>query len=52
MHSLDIRKRLAIIVLFVSLAAAGYYLSTGRAANSGDLKVSGTVEAETISLAP
>lgn len=52
MHSLDIRKRLALIVLLVSLAAAGYYLSTGRAANSGDLKVSGTVEAETISLAP
>ncbi len=52
MHSLDVRKRIAIGFVLVSIALIWYFISQGRAADSAALQASGTVESESVSLAP
>lgn len=51
MHNLDIRKRIPILILLLIFASAWYFYSRGQAADNADLQVSGTVEAEKVSLA-
>lgn len=51
MHNLDMRKRIPILILLLIFASAWYFYSRGQAAVNADLQVSGTVEAEKISLA-
>ncbi len=51
MHTLDTRKRIAIVFFMVMVALAGYLISQGRAAEEANLQASGTVEADSISLA-
>ena len=51
MHSIDIRKRIAILLVLLCIAAIWYFISSGNAADSAALQASGTVEAEAVSLA-
>lgn len=51
MHTFDVRKRILIVVLLLVVASAWYLYSRNQAVNNSDLRVSGTVEAESISMA-
>jgi HlyD family secretion protein len=51
MHKLEMRKRIPILILLLLIASAWYLYSRGQAADNTDLQVSGTVEAEQVSLA-
>ncbi len=51
MHNLDMRKRIPILILLLVIISAWYLYSRGQAAENADLQVSGTVEAEKVSLA-
>ena len=51
MHTFDIRKRIALVVFLLLAVTTWYLISRGQAANNANLQVSGTVEAESISMA-
>ncbi len=51
MHTFDIRKRIIVVVLLILAVTSWYLISRGQAANNANLQVSGTVEAESISMA-